>query len=243
MKYTVLLLLCIALCTGCSRTPEEAMPPDTTPAHDSDTSVSQETLPAPVPPETEPPEAEYISPPVHTIPPAYNSIREYAAAPDAPMALRELAGLPEGFQDVLVETGGGYCITYANWETAIAFFPLENEAALEAYMAAQLAGSGTYEALLTNDLISDVRKTDLPAEGEILYECLYNTSIKTDLKLRYRECTADGIRFVLSVSYDSDGSQQYCQMFAFAEDASFACGSSAPFSDAQLFALRSVPLQ
>ena len=243
MKHIALLLLCIALCTGCTRVPEETLPPDTTPAHDSDTSVPQEPIPETILPETEPPETEYISPPSHTIPPAYNSIREYAASSDAPAVLRELTGLPEGFQDVLVETGGGYCITYSNGETAIAFFPLENEAALDAYMTAQLAGSGTYEALLTNDLISDVRKTDLPAEGEILYECLYNTSIKTDLKLRYRECTADGIRFVLSVSYDSDGSQRYCQMFAFAGDASFACSSSAPFADAQLFALRSVPLQ
>lgn len=244
MKRTALLplCLCVTLCAGlyvgCSREPEETMPPDTTPAHDSDTSVQTEVIP-----ETEPPETEYLPPPSHTYLPTYNSIREYAASPDAPANLRKLTGLPEEFVDVFVETGGLYCITYANGEDAIAFYPLENEKELEEYMAVHLANSGTYEALLDNALISDVRKTDTSAEGEIRYECLYNTNANTDFILRYRECTVDGIRFVLSGTYDPDGSLRYYRMFAFAGDASFSCGGSVPFADEELFALRSVPLQ
>lgn len=247
MKRTVLLGLCaglcaglcIGLCTGCARESSETLPPS-----DSDTSFPAEIIVPEEPlPETEPAETEHIPPPTHTILPTYNSIREYAASSEAPASLRELTGLPTGFADVLVETGELYCITYAHGEDVMAFYPLETETALEEYMAAQLAGSGTYEELLANDLVSDIRKTDLSAEEEILYECLYNTKTKTDLKLRYREHTADGIRYVLSVSYDSDGSLQYWQMFAFAGDASFACSSSVLFTEDELSALRSVPLQ
>ncbi|MBR4960660.1 MAG: hypothetical protein IKY52_07175 [Clostridia bacterium] len=245
MKRSVLLLLglcaglCIALYTGCTRESPETLPPI-----DNDTSSSAEIIVPETPPsETEQAETEYAPPPTHTIPPAYNSIREYAASPDAPDFLRELTGLPDGFAEVLVETGGLHCITYANGEDTVAFFPLETETALEEYMAAQLAGSGTYEELLANDLVSDVHKTDLSAEEGILYECLYNTKTKTDLKLRYREYTAVGIRYVLSFSYDSSGSLQYWQMFAFDGDASFACSGSALFTDEEFSALRSIPLQ
>ena len=245
MKRIVLLFLslCICLCIGCTRDPAETVPADTTPVHDSDTSVSAEMIVPETFPETQPSENEYIPPPSHSIPPAYNNIREYAASPDAPAFLRVMTGLPEGFEEVLVETGGLYCITYAQENNAIAFCPLENETDLEEYMAAHLSNSGTYEYLLANDLVSDVRKTDLSTDGEILYECLYNTKIKTDLKLRYREHTANGIRFVLSVSYDSDGSLQHYQMFAFNGDASFACIGHAPLAEEILFALRSIPLQ
>ena len=245
MKRIVLLLLCVCAVvhTGCTRLPEETMPQDTTPVHENNTSEASEVIPKPIPPETEPPETEHIKPPTHTIPTTYNNIREYAASPDAPDFLRELAGLPEGFEEILVETGGLYCIHYSGSEGAVAFYPFETEAALEEYMTVHLNNSGTYESLLANDLISDIRKTDLSAGGEILYECLYNTRIKTDLKLRYREFSADGIRYVLSSGYDTDGSLQHYQLFAFTGDASFACIGHAPLTDTELSSLRSIPLK
>lgn len=245
MKRIVPLLFCICVVfgSGCIRTPEDTLPPDTIPAQDSDTSASTEVIPETTTSETEPPETEYINPPTHTIPTTYNNIREYAASPDAPVFLRELAGLPEGFEEILVETGGLYCINYSGSEGAVAFYPFETEAALEEYMTVHLNNSGTYESLLANDLISDIRKTDLSAGGEILYECLYNTRIKTDLKLRYREFTADGIRFVLSSSYSPDGSLLGHQLFAFCGDASFACIAGAPLTDTELSSLRSIPLK
>lgn len=221
------------------------LPPETAAAAippGSETSVSPETtVPETALPETLPPEAEdTLTLPSFPPPPTYNNIREYAASPDAPAFLREMTGLPDGYEEVLVETGGLYCITYRNNDSAIAFFPCESEAVLEEFMTGLLNTSGTYEFLLANDLVTAVRKTDLSSDGEIQYECLYNTSIKTDLKLQYREFTMENIRYVLSSLYNEDNVLQSRCFFVFDRENSFACILRDPtLTDTDLLALHS----
>lgn len=159
----------------------------------------------------------------------FDGIREMTDTyPDA--VFYELSGLPDGYEDKSIEFSSvdNYMVYYSDGACTIAFMPCYSEDRLTDVMQGWLRSSGTYEYLLSNELVSNVRRTDIEASPWTAYECLHDTSIKCDLKLRYYEFTDEesGVTYILSENFDNDGSYRSGQLFVFDGESSFACGST-----------------
>ncbi len=263
-RYLLLLLLSIIL-TACDTT--ETQPAETVQTPPVPPMQVETTIPETAPQPAETTETEVPRPPVQEVYPEwFDGIRtmqteltaRVSAGEKLPIDLanlRELVGLPGDFTDCGVEWGLGetYCITYGvpaeqsseNRQT-IAFTPFSTEEKLQTATDNILRGSGTYEELCQNTLVSAVVKTDWETDLGVLYACTYNTSKKTGLKLVYHEYTepATENRYVLSQMYDSDGTVRYFTLSVFRGAASFQClGFDMAFTLTDAFDLLSVPVE
>ncbi len=137
-------------------------------------------------------------------------------------ALRELTGMDDGFSEFLVEWCGGmnYSINYQKDDQVIAFMPCDTME--EMYQA--VSAMDAWESLQENDLLMNLVKTDVETDDGIQYECTYDTSVVSGLRITYHETTdASGIRCVVTNQYGADGVHQSGAVYVFDESASFYC--------------------
>lgn len=179
------------------------------------------------------------SPPVYsTDTQVFNNIRamkidlEKNLQPDT-LSLYELQGLPDKYEESWVEWADktdylDYFIYYTDADKVTAFMPFESESALSAMKEDWLSDNGTYEYLLSNELIHDVVKTEISTDYGIAYECTYSTRIKTDLRIRYYEYqdSLTNRRYILSVDVSPDGMTDSFSLFVFDNANSFMCGGT-----------------
>lgn len=124
---------------------------------------------------------------------------------------RRLEGISEDFFDHMVEYNivtGEYSIGYrserSDMHLSVDFFAdgEKTEEFFENYIF-----DNTYEGLLENELIFDIKKTEASFEYGTGYECLYSTKVKTNLKIVYNEYTDEktGVKYICSGKYLDDG--------------------------------------
>lgn len=151
------------------------------------------------------------------------------------LSFYELHGLQSAYSESWVEwvRGTDYYIYYTNTDKVVAFMPFESENELTTEKDDWLSNHGNYESLLTNELVHNVVKTDIPTDFGISYECTYNTRVMTGLKTRYYEYqdSITGRTYILSIDLYPDGFSESFMLFVFDKDKSFMCsGTSSDIS-------------
>jgi len=151
-------------------------------------------------------------------------------SPSYTLSFYELQGLPDTYTESWVEWAGkkDYFIYYTDADKVTVFMPFESESGLSAMKEDLLSNHGTYEYLLSNELIHDVVKTELPTDSGVAYECTYSTHIKTGLKIRYYEYqdSLTGRKYILSVDVSPDGMTDSFSLFVFDNNKSFMCSGT-----------------
>lgn len=159
----------------------------------------------------------------------------------------ELIGLPSGYVETSVEWTGSsdYCVYYSHDDSVIAYIPVSSENALTSMLENLLQYSGTYEYLAANTMVNSLTKTSVSTTLGWMYECTYNTSKKTGLKLNYHEYTNEetNITYIISRTYTQTGDILNSKLFVFNGSASFVCiGSETNISMETACNLTSVPI-
>ena len=165
---------------------------------------------------------------------------------------RELSGLEDEYKEAWVEWGGGnnYMVYYLPngdlQSTELYYFhAFSTEEELEKEMEWFL-NNETYETLLSNEKISNLVKIPLETPYGSGYECTYDTTSKTGLRIQYFEYTDEntGIRYVLSNDYNDDGTLFDSQVFVFDDENSFYAGTGVTELSIEFaLTLKSVPLE
>ena len=169
----------------------------------------------------------------------------YTVSSETP-AFYELSGLPLGYVETSVEWTGSsdYVIYYSNGNSVIAYMPITSEDALDSMLLDLLKNGGTYEYLSENPLVNGVTKTDILSTLGSMYECTYNTSKTSGLKLNYHEYTNEetDVTYIISTTYTNTGDILNSKLFVFNGSSSFVCiGSETNIDMETACSLTSVP--